>query len=81
MRYREALKEVVGQVIRLAMSEESASQFIHDWSMRNLVEADRQRFNEMCETELLHMHEGNFARYLVRPSEFARWQRAFRANK
>ena len=32
------------------------------------------RFKEMAEGELLSLHEGNFARYLIRPSEFSAWQ-------
>lgn len=32
---------------------------------------------EIAETELLGLHEGNFARYQIRPSEFAAWQTAW----
>jgi len=28
----------------------------------------------MAESELLSLHEGNFARYQIRPSEFSGWQ-------
>ena len=35
---------------------------------------ERVRFREMAEAELLNLHEGNFARYRIRPSEFADWQ-------
>jgi hypothetical protein len=31
-------------------------------------------FREVAETELLSLHEGNFARYVIRPSEFAAWR-------
>lgn len=37
-------------------------------------EADRAKFIEVVETELLSLHEGNFARYRIRPSEFAAWK-------
>jgi hypothetical protein len=37
-------------------------------------EADRRRFVEVVETELLSLHAGNIARYRIRPSEFERWQ-------
>lgn len=39
-----------------------------------IPETDKNRFIEVIETELLSLHEGNFARYLVRPSEFKKWQ-------
>jgi hypothetical protein len=32
---------------------------------------------EVAETELLGLHEGNFARYAIRPAEFAAWQEAW----
>ncbi len=37
--------------------------------------SDRQRFIEVVETELLGLHEGNIARYRLRPVEFQEWQR------
>jgi hypothetical protein len=42
-----------------------------------LPKADQARFIEMVETELLALHEGNFARYRIRPSTFAAWQKAW----
>ena len=32
------------------------------------------KFIEAVETELLNLHEGNFARYMIKPSEFENWQ-------
>lgn len=40
----------------------------------NIDEADCEQFRQIAEEELLALHEGNFARYQVRPSEFAAWQ-------
>jgi hypothetical protein len=40
---------------------------------------DRERFAELTEAELVSLHEGNFARYRVRPSEFAAWQNIWEA--
>ena len=42
-----------------------------------LSAAERERFREVAERELLGLHEGNFARYRVRPSEFAAWREAW----
>ena len=36
--------------------------------------ADQPRFIEVVETELLSLHEGNIARYRLRPVEFHDWQ-------
>lgn len=35
---------------------------------------DQEKFIESVETELLSLHEGNFARYRIRPSEFKKWK-------
>jgi hypothetical protein len=44
------------------------------WVKDNVVADERQTFREMAESDLLSVHEGNFARLQVRPSEFAAWQ-------
>lgn len=38
---------------------------------------ERERFQEIAESELLSLHEGNSARYQVKPSEFATWKEAW----
>jgi hypothetical protein len=35
---------------------------------------DRETFREVAENELLGLHDGNFARYAIRPAEFAAWR-------
>lgn len=69
-----ALKQVVGEIIRGKMDRKAAAAHIASWAEKNISEAERDRFREMAESELLTLHEGNFARYQIRPSEFAAWQ-------
>jgi hypothetical protein len=38
------------------------------------LENDKQRSIEAAETERLSLHEDSFARYGVRPSDFAAWR-------
>jgi hypothetical protein len=45
-----------------------------------LAPDDRQRFTEIVEAELASLHEGNFARYRIRPSEFAAWRQIWEAK-
>lgn len=42
--------------------------------MEHVEEQERERFRAIAERELLSLHERNFARYQVRPPEFAAWQ-------
>ncbi len=78
LRHRAALKEVVGGVIRNAMNRKAAFAHIAAWAAENLDNPDRGPFRELAETELLALHEGNFARYQVRPAEFQTWCKAWR---
>ncbi len=36
---------------------------------------DERKFVEVVEIELMSLHEGNFARYRIRPSQFDRWKK------
>ena len=38
-----------------------------------LPQSDQARFNEVAVTELTTLHEGNIARYRLRPSEYRDW--------
>ena len=74
LRYRNALRDVVAEVIRGHMNQKDAAAHIATCAQTQVPEADRQRFIEAAETELLSLHEGNFARYGVRPNEFNGWR-------
>ena len=74
LRHRQALKDVIAHVIRGPMNPRDASAYIKQWGADHLPDQDRARFVEIAETELLAIHEGNFARYQVRPGEFKAWQ-------
>jgi hypothetical protein len=74
LRHREALRAAVRQVIRGGMGRQQAAVHIVEWAQANIGEGDREHFREVAEDELLALHEGNFARYQVRPSEFRAWQ-------
>jgi hypothetical protein len=76
-RHREALRQFVGDVVRRHMNRKEASAFIAEWVNSNVAADERDRFREMAESDLLNLHEGNFARLHVRPSEFAAWQVAW----
>jgi len=78
LRRRTELRELVGEVIRGRMDKAQASAHVAAWTARHVDGPDRVRFCEIAERELLSLHEGNFARYRVRPSEFSAWQEVWR---
>jgi Fic family protein len=76
-RHREALRQLLGDVVRGKMDRKMAAAHIAEWVKNNVTAEDRATFREMAESDLLSLHEGNFARLQVRPSEFAAWQVAW----
>jgi hypothetical protein len=73
LRYRDAIRQVVSDIIIQTLPPTQAQAYILAYS-RQLPQADRETFVNVVESELLGLHEGNFARYRVLPSQFAAWQ-------
>ncbi len=74
IQHRAALREIVSEVIRECMNRKAAAAHMASWVQENIVPAEQEKFRELAETELLSLHEGNYARYQIRPAEFAAWQ-------
>ena len=79
-KYSAALRQVVSEVVRGGYSRGAANTYLAQWSDEHIAVDERARFREMAEAELLNLHEGNFARYRIRPSEFADWQVVWRVR-
>ena len=56
------------------MDKTNAIAFIRRETANKLPPGDIKRFVELAETEILSLHEGNFARYRLRPSEYQSWR-------
>jgi hypothetical protein len=81
-RHRAALRQIVGEVVRAKMDKKAAAAFIKAWVEKNgIPEPEREKFRDMAESELVGLHEGNFARYQIRPSEFEAWQQVWGERK
>ncbi|MBN8857813.1 MAG: Fic family protein [Sphingobacteriales bacterium] len=76
MKYRDQMQKLVSEIVVQGFSSTEAASLIQ--AQASVVSpTDASRFVELVETELLSLHEGNFARYRVSPSEFKRWKRAW----
>jgi hypothetical protein len=75
LKHRDALRQVVGTIIRDQLDRASAFKYLEKWTSENLVEDERDEFQRVAEDEILALHEGNFARYQVRLSEFEAWRK------
>jgi Fic family protein len=72
LKYRAALREVIGAIVR--EHSPSTMEAIRE-KARNLATAiDLERFCEVAQQDLRGLHEGNIARYGLRPPEFRAWQ-------
>ncbi|WP_035724634.1 Fic family protein [Fodinicurvata fenggangensis] len=80
MHYRDALRTIVGEIVKEGMGRKAALAHINTFARENVEVAEQERFREMAENELLALHDGNYARYRIRPSEFAAWQEIWDAN-
>lgn len=77
LRHRTALRDLIAEVIRSRMDRKAAAAHIAARAGELVPAGEREQFREIAESELLGLHEGNYARYQVRPSEFAAWQNAW----
>lgn len=78
LRYRALIFDTVAEVVRAAMNKQRAIAFVARQARQHLPPADQHRFVEVTETELMSLHEGNMARYRLRPSEFEPWRQGWR---
>lgn len=72
LRYREQLKHIVGELIRQRIPTHHATGLIEEFAA-SIAAEDRQQFVAVTLAELETIHEGNFRRFPVRPSQFRAW--------
>lgn len=77
LRYRQQIARLIQTVIREGMNKKKAGQTIKLFADSQVERRDRHRFIEVTETELMSLHEGNIARYQIRPSEYKTWHTAW----
>lgn len=76
--YRDLIRQVILEVINDKMNKSKASQHIAKFAQNKISHEDQSRFIEVAEIELSSLHEGNFARFKIRPSEFFEWQKGWK---
>lgn len=76
--FREEIREIVAKVVRERMGKRDAFGHMRSWTKKNIPAPSREQFLEVVEAELLSLHEGNFARYQIRPSEYESWRRSWK---
>jgi Fic/DOC family len=72
LKYRGALTEVVGTVVRQRVAPTEA--MVGALARPLVTSDDLERFVHLALEEIRGLHEGNIARFRIRPSEFQQWQ-------
>lgn len=73
LRYREIIKQIVHEVV--INPESDALTIIQEQVSKHIEITDRENVQSLINEELRRLHEGILARYQLRLSDFARWQK------
>lgn len=80
IRHRSLIAATVTEVVRSRMSKGQAIEFVRGRADGQVPDEDKERLIEVTETQLMSLHEGNIARYRLRPSEFQAWQEVWKSE-
>jgi len=81
-KYAIAMKDIVRDVIRGAVGRDTVQKFVRSSAQLGLVAAqDLEQFIRLVTSEIYSVHEGNFARYRISPSEYLRWSEIWNAKQ
>lgn len=72
LKYRTLLTEIIREVVLSGVGQ--AQNLVTTWAAGHIPEDDQKRFINLVHAELKGLHEGNIARFRLRPAEFAVWQ-------
>lgn len=78
LRYRTQIGELVRGVVLARMDKSEAVRWIANQAEEKMEKEHRAQMAEVVERELGGLHEGNIARYRLRPGEFAAWYSTWR---
>ncbi len=76
LRYRNEIGDLIRQIVQGKMSWEAAERRTGEAAGEVIAAEDHKRFHITVKVELRSLHEGNIARYRLRPREFADWRSA-----
>ncbi len=74
LKYRNLIKEMTTRIVRLRIDLKSAAEIIQQQAQDSIPPEDQAHFIKVIEAEIEGLHEGNIARYQIRPSEYEAWR-------
>lgn len=73
MKYRQFIQETVAQVVRACVNK------IPEISQKEVPLKERRQLRQFIQKELDGLHEGNYAKFRLSPSEYLKWAKKFRS--
>ena len=73
LHYRTLVAGIVAEIVCGNMDKKAATAFIKQRALEDVPQEDQARLIEVVETEVMSLHEGNIARYRLRPAEYQLW--------
>ncbi len=73
-KHREALYEIIQAIVLERLGKKAAFQRITAYAKKHIETDEQEQFRQVSENEILGLHEGNFARYRIKPVQFKAWQ-------
>lgn len=74
LKHREALREIVQTIVLERRGRKETLVRVANWVTHNIEADEQDQLQQIAEDELIALHEGNFARYRIKPSQFSAWQ-------
>jgi hypothetical protein len=68
------IKRVVQNIVFSKATKDVAVKVISKFAEEHMLEKDQKKFIEVVDTELLALHEGNIAKFKIKPHDFHAWQ-------
>jgi len=78
LRYRAQIAEFVREIVKGGLDKHDATKWIANQAGSEIIEPDRAKFTEVVEIELGSLHEGNIARFRLRPREYDDWRKTWK---
>jgi len=75
MKYHNLIFEIITSIVLGGFDKTKAVKMIRQKANQSVQPQDRSKFIESVEIELRGLHEGNIARYKLRPSEYIAWHK------
>ena len=74
MKYRGQIGNCVREIVQQMLAPDASMHWIQHHAANAIPGAGQAQFIDTIRAELRGLHEGNIARYRLRPSEFTQWK-------